>query len=58
MDPITILDTHLRDFERNLEKSTMHFKAGIINKKMHESHVKNLLPKIEEFKQAIIKLKS
>jgi len=53
MKPIELLQKELNGLERDLRKSEEMLKNCIIDDKLHETHIRNLTPKIEEYKHAI-----
>ena len=53
MTPIELLKKQLNEYERALQKSFKSFQDGLLNKEFHETHKKNLEPKIFEYKKAI-----
>jgi hypothetical protein len=53
MEPLEILEARLSSLERDLAKSTLAYNEGGINLKMHETHVRNISPKIRIFKDAV-----
>lgn len=57
MTPIQLLQKELNETERDLAKSVEMAENGVIDQELHEIHLKNLIPKIEEYKIAINKLK-
>ena len=57
MTPIKLLEKELHSMERSIEKSKESFTDGKIGKRLHEQHVANLSPQIEEFRNAIMILK-
>lgn len=56
--PIKLLKDELLILERNLEKSEKMLENCIIDDELHETHIRNLAPKIEAFKQAIYLLEN
>jgi len=57
MSPIELLEKKLSEYERSLEKSYELYGRREIGQHTHLTHLNNLLPKIEEYKSAIYKLK-
>ena len=57
MNPIELLEKELSEYERSLNKSYELYENREIGQHTHLTHLKNLLPKIEEYKSAIEKLK-
>jgi hypothetical protein len=57
MNPIDLLLHELNEFQRALIKSFEMVKNGSISQELHETHVSNLTPIIEQYKDAIEKLK-
>lgn len=56
--PIELLQKQLIDLEHSLKKSKKSFFEDMsIDENVHQAHVKNLEPKIEEYKDAINVLK-
>jgi hypothetical protein len=53
MTPLELLKQELRVYEKALKLSKMKFTEGKIDLSLHEKHVKNLEPKIREYKFAI-----
>ena len=53
MTPIELLKEKLNEWEKALQKSFIIFKEGGIDSTLHETHKKNLEPKIFQYKQAI-----
>jgi len=53
MTPVEVLTKELNIFEKALKKSAQAHKEGKIDIGLHQSHIRNLTPKIEEFKKAI-----
>lgn len=53
MKPIELLQLELNTYEKALQKSFISYQSGQINKELHETHKKNLEPKIFEYKKAI-----
>lgn len=58
MNPIELLEKQLKLYELALAKSNKMIENCIIDEKLHETHLINLLPLISEYKTAILKLKS
>lgn len=54
--PIDLLTTTLSELHRNLMKSEDMFEQGTITDDLHQIHISNLKPKIEEYQKAINKL--
>lgn len=56
---LPILEKELKSLKRAYEKSVdMYYKKKIITLELHQTHIKNLNPKITELKKAIIILKT
>lgn len=53
MTPQELLQKELNVYKRALELSNKKFAEGIINAKLHETHVSNLEPKIAKYIQAL-----
>lgn len=51
--PIALLEKQLKAFESAREKSVISFEKGDIDKELHELHIHNLTPMIEEYKYVI-----
>jgi len=58
MTPIELLQEKLAKYERALHKSFESFKKGEYSEELHNTHKKNLQPKIFEYQQAINLLKA
>ena len=58
MLPIELLQTQLRKYESALQHSIKSYEARDISLHTHKTHIKNLAPKIQEYKQAITTLKN
>ena len=56
-NPITLLEEELNILKRCLEKSIVSFEKGEIDAELHNIHLKNLDPTIQEFEKAIKILK-
>jgi len=57
MSPCTLLEKELSEYEESLNKSINLFKYDKIDEETHNTHKKNLIPLIAEYKNAIIILK-
>lgn len=53
MTPIELLQEKLAEYEKALHKSFESFKKGDLSEEQHNTHKKNLQPKIFEYQQAI-----
>lgn len=53
MTPIELLKEELNKWEKALQRSFKCFQGAEINSELHETHKKNLEPKIFQYKQAI-----
>lgn len=53
MTPTELIQKELRIYEKALKLSKEKFAQGIIDKDLHEKHVSNLEPKIQEFRNAV-----
>jgi hypothetical protein len=53
MKPIELLKDELNKYEKALQKSFIAFREGGIDSTTHETHKKNLEPKIFEYKRVI-----
>jgi hypothetical protein len=53
MLPIQLLQQELNVYKKALELSKKKFAESIISKELHETHVKNLEPKISCYTQAL-----
>jgi hypothetical protein len=51
--PKELLELRLKEYEKALEKSNSLFDRGILPPSVHDTHVENLTPKIEDFRYAI-----
>ena len=51
--PLELLEHELRVYEKALKKSKEKFITGEISLCLHEKHVSNLEPKIQEFRNAV-----
>lgn len=51
--PLEVLENILKDLQGNLNKSKDAFEKGNISPDVHQTHVKNLTPLIEEYKYII-----
>lgn len=54
--PVELLTACLSELHRNLMKSEDMFEQGTITDELHQTHITNLKPKIEEYQKAINKL--
>jgi hypothetical protein len=53
MKPSEVLQEILYKYEKNIEKSAVAFRSGLITPELHRIHKTNNEPKIEKFKKAI-----
>ena len=53
MSPIDILQQELNVYKKALELSKKKFAAGLIDAKLHETHVGNLEPQIRIYTNAL-----
>jgi hypothetical protein len=53
MTPLEMLQKELTTIERDLKKSVEMFESLSINADTHVMHLRNIEPKIKEFKEAI-----
>ena len=53
MTPLELLKEKLNEYEKALQKSFKYFQEAKISSELHETHKKNLEPKIFQYKQAI-----
>lgn len=58
MDPLELLKHELKSFNKNLDKSMDSFQNCDISKELHLEHIKNNLPLIQKYEDAIKKLES
>ena len=53
MEPIELLQEELNKYMRAKRKSEDAYNLEMISRKEHETHIENLTPKIQEYKDAI-----
>jgi hypothetical protein len=51
--PLQLLEDHLNDLEKAARKSKDAFDLNLIDEETHKLHIKNLTPKIQDFRYAI-----
>lgn len=56
--PLELLEKKVKEYEHDLQKSVVLFETDQLSPVQHAIHKSNLEPLIEQYKQAIIKLKS
>lgn len=53
MTPCQLLQQELNVYKKALELSRLKFEQGVIDKKLHETHISNLEPKIASYINAL-----